>query len=90
MSTIFFLKSIFEQKFIALHLNESCLLGESCLFLLYLLGESCLLCFLGVLRYLNKACVFFFVQKHLNKKIIINCPDNLNTYTTDGGLLRNK
>ena len=57
---LYFFKSTFEQKFIALHLNESCLLGESCLVLLYLLGESCLLCFLGVLRYLNEACVCVF------------------------------
>ena len=68
MSTIFFLKHIFEQKFIALHMNESCLCA--------------LLYFLGVLRYLNKACVFFCVQNILIKKKIINCPDNLNYYTT--------
>ena len=64
---------MFEQKFIALHMNESCLCA--------------LLWFLGVLRYLNKACVFF-VQNILIKIIIIiiiiiiNCPDNLNYYTT--------
>ena len=34
---------------------------------------------LGVLRYLNKACVFLFVQNIKKKK---NCPDNLNIYTT--------
>ena len=64
-----FFKHIFEQKFIVLHLNESWLRS--------------LLCFLGVLRYLNKACVFF-CAKCLDKKIIIiiNCPDNLNYYTT--------
>ena len=65
-----FFKQMFEQKFIALHLHESCLCS--------------LLCFLGVLRYLNKACVLFFVQNILIKKIIIiNCRDNLNIYTTD-------
>ena len=42
---LYVFKHIFEQKFIALHLNESCLCS--------------LLCFLSVLRYLNKACVFF-------------------------------
>ena len=42
---LYFFKHIFEQKFIALHLNESCLCS--------------LLCFLSVLRYSNKACVLF-------------------------------
>ena len=37
--------------------------------------------FLGVLRYLNKACVFFFRAKYFNKKKK-NCPDNLNIYAT--------
>ena len=72
VSTIFF-KHMFKQKFIAWYLNESCLCA--------------LLCFLGVLRCLNKACVFF-CAKYLNKIIIIiiiiitNCPDNLSYYTT--------
>ena len=35
--------------------------------------------FLGVLRYLNKACVFF-CAKYFNKKN--KTPDNLNIYTT--------
>ena len=66
---LYFFKHIFEQKFIALHLNENCLCS--------------LLCFLSVLRYLNKACVFF-CAKYLNKKKIMirNCPDNLKSYTT--------
>ena len=40
--------------------------------------------FLGVLRYLNKACAFFICAKNILKKkiITINCPDNLNIYTT--------
>ena len=41
--------------------------------------------FLGVLRYLNKACVFFcakYLDKEIMMIIIINCPDNLNYYTT--------
>ena len=50
---LYFFKHMFEQKFIALHLNESCFCA--------------LLWFLGVLRYLNKACVFF-CAKYLNKK----------------------
>ena len=41
--------------------------------------------FLGVVRRLNKPCVFF-CAKYLHKIIIIiiiiNCPDNLNYYTT--------
>ena len=70
---LYFFKHIFEQKFIALHLNESFLCS--------------LLCFLSVLRYLSKACVFF-CAKYLNEImiiiiiIIINCPDYLNYYTT--------
>ena len=64
-----FFKHLFGQKFIALHLNESCLCS--------------LLCFWSVLRYLNKAYVCFLCAKYLNKKmIVINCPDNLNYYTT--------
>ena len=69
VSTIFF-KLISEQKFITLYLNEICLCP--------------LLCFLSVLRCLNKACVNFFCVKYLSQKNKTkqNCPDNLNIYTT--------
>ena len=49
-----FLSVYLSKTFIALHLNKSCLCA--------------LLCFLSVLRYLNKACVFFFRAKYLDKK----------------------
>ena len=49
---------------IALHLNESCLCP--------------LLCFLSVLRYLNKACVFFLCVKYLNKNNNDNNNNNNN------------
>ena len=65
---LYFFKHIFEQKFIALHLNERSLCS--------------LLCFLGALSYLNKACVFFCVQNILIKNKIIKGPDNLNYYTS--------
>ena len=47
--------------------------------------------YLSVFRYLNKVSVFFFCAKYLNKKIIIiNCPDNLNYYTTRRGCFPKK
>ena len=70
VSTIFF-KHMFKQKFIAWHLNESCLCA--------------LLCFFRCIEIFEKSLCVFCEQNILIKTmiIVINCADNLNYYTTN-------